>query len=436
MAAILIPLAAKNGLENVLAAGLLAGIILIVAGILKIGHIISFIPKAVITGFTSGIAVIIALGQIENFIGVKSHGEQAYMRIFNLLADKAEPNFYAVGIGLFVILLMLLYPKKWSARFPASLLAVIITTVTQIIFDFPVDTVGAIPRTLIHDTRLSVTEIFNIQFDVIMLPAVSIAALCMIESLLCGAVGGKMRKEKLRSNRELIAQGLGNIVLPFFGGVPATAAIARTSVAIKSGGRTRLTGIIHGVMLLLSMFLLGSLMSQVPLPALAGILIVTAWRMNEWEGIRYIFGRKFKVAIITFTVTLLCTVIFDLTIAIMIGWLLSLVIYVVRISEVEITVSEYDPKRAHSEINIQSHVQVVYITGCIFFGSSEHFLEKMNETSGEVLVLSMRGVPSVDTTGVQTMLEFCEEKKKAGIKVLFCGVQHHVKDFFDRYFNL
>lgn len=434
MAAILIPLATKHGLKTVFMAGMLSGIILVAAGIFKSGRITSFLPKAVITGFTSGIAIIIALGQVENFLGVKSHGEESYMRVLNILGDGLAPNFYATGVGAFVVALMLLWPKQWGSRVPASLVALILTTAAQILFRFPIDTVGSIPKTLIHGTRLSVREIFTagFDFDVIIMPAISIAALCMIESLLCGAVAGKMKGESLRGDRELVSQGVGNILLPFFGGVPATAAIARTSVAVKSGGQTRLTGIFQGVMLLLSMFLLSPFMSQIPMASLSGVLLVTAWRMNEWGNIKYIFGNKFKGAITKFLLTLLCTVVFDLTVAIAMGCLLSMLIFIVRVSALDITVSEFDPNRTDFDINPNQHVQVIYITGPVFFGSTDVFAEKMRKASGSALILSMRGVPNVDTSGALEILEFCKEKKSAGVIVLFCGVQPKVKDFLDR----
>lgn len=432
MAAILIPLAAKHGLKTVLTAGILSGVILIVAGILKTGRIISFLPKAVITGFTSGIAIIIAMGQVENFFGVESHGEETYMRVFNMLRGGFAPNWYAVAIGLFVIALILVWPKKWGARVPASLVAIILAAVAQLVLRLPVETVGEIPKTLIHDIRLVSQDLLAVQWDAVVMPAISIAALCMIESLLCGAVAGKMKGEKLRADRELVAQGVGNILLPFFGGVPATAAIARTSVAVKSGGVTRLTNLFHGAILLLSMFLLSPFMSSIPMPALAGVLIVTAWRMNEWESIRYLFKTKFKAAITKFLLTLFCTVLFDLTVAIAVGCLLSMLLFIVRLSDLDVTVSEFDAKRMDMDIVLPQHVQVVYITGSIFFGSSDSFAEKMRETTGEVLILSMRGVPDVDTSGVQEILEFCAEKKNAGVRVLFCGVQPKVREFFDR----
>ena len=432
MAVILIPMSIKYGLVPVLAAGMLAGVILIVAGMLKAGKIISFIPKSVITGFTSGIAVILVLTQVENFFGVKSHGEESYMRIYNMIADGLVPNIEAILIGLFVIALVIAWPKKWGARVPSSLVAIILVTASHMIFAFDVDTVGTIPQTIIHDVRLTFTNLFNVEFGVIVMPAISIAALCMIESLLCGSVAGKMKKEKMRGNRELVAQGVGNVLLPFFGGVPATAAIARTSVAVKAGGKTRLAGIIQGIILLLSIFLLGSVMSKIPLAALAGVLITVAWKMNDWANVKYIFNKKFGGAIISFALTLVCTVAFDLTIAIAVGCILSLVMYVVRTSDVEITVSDFDPKRVGADIKVLKKVQVIYITGSVFFGSSERFTEKMKDATAPVLLLSMRGVPNVDTSGVQEVLEFCQDKIKEGTKILFCGVHQKVKKFFDK----
>jgi SulP family sulfate permease len=167
----------------------------------------------------------------------------------------------------------------------------------------------------------------------------------MIESLLCGASAGKLKNEKIDVDRELFAQGIGNLIIPFFGGIPATAAIARSSVAIKSGCDTRLTGIVHAVFLLLSMFLLAPIMSAIPLSALAGVLIVTAWRMNDWVNINFIFEHKFKSGIAKFAITLIATMVLDLTQAIIIGVLFSAVLIVIRIMDIDITISEVENSR-------------------------------------------------------------------------------------------
>lgn len=280
MTAILMPLAARYGMQGIFAAGVVAGIILLLAGLLKMGKLVYYLPAPVISGFTSGIAVIIAMGQVENLFGVKSEGSETLERFWGVFANGFSPNYISLLIGLMVIGIMWFWPRRWSAKMPGSLAAVLIATVLAFIFRLPVDLVGNIPRTLIHESRLTLEGLFSHSLDVILIPATSIAALGMLESLLCGVAGGRMKGEKLNGDRELIAQGVGNIVLPFLGGVPATAAIARSSVAIKSGSRTRLTGMIQGLVLLMSMFLLAPIMSRIPLSALAGVLMVTAWRMN------------------------------------------------------------------------------------------------------------------------------------------------------------
>ncbi len=432
MTAILVPLVARYGLGTLFAACFLAGILLILAGIFRMGNLVYFIPSPVIAGFTSGIALIIALGQFGNLFGIPLKGENVMMQIVYLYQVTISPNWSALIIGLFVILLMALWPAKWSTRFPASLAGVITATVITALFDLPVQTVGAIPQTLIHDTHFSFASLASIQLDVILLPAISIALLCMIESLLCGAVAGRMKGERMNADRELIAQGVGNMILPFFGGVPATAAIARTSVAIKSGAVTRMTGILHGAVLLLSMFLLSPFMSQIPMSALAGVLIVTAWRMNDWQNIRYLFDHKFKGAIFKFTLTMLTTVFFDLTIAIFTGVLFSIALFIVRISHLQVSVSNVDAERLGLSESIHRHVQVVYITGAAFFGSLEQLESGLNKANGKVLILSMRGVPFIDTSAVTFLLEFCESKKQEGVTVLFSSIQPSVKTMLDR----
>lgn len=432
MTAILVPLAARYGLNTLFAASLLAGFLLILAGLFRLGNLVYFLPSPVISGFTSGIAVIIALGQVGNLFGVPLTGENALGRVVHLFQGGFSPNWYALGIGLFVIALMAFWPKKWGSRVPGSLAGVIAATVLAVLLELPVDTVGAIPQTLVHSSRLTIGSLTQMQLDVILLPAVSIAVLCMIESLLCGAAGGRMKGERMNADRELVAQGVGNLILPFLGGVPATAAIARTSVAIKSGCQTRLTGVIQGVVLLLSMFLLSPFMSRIPMAALAGVLMVTAWRMNEWESIRYLFSHKFKGAISKFVLTMLTTVLFDLTIAIAAGVLFSIALFVVRISSLQVSVSELDKKRMKLPSEATRHIQVIYITGAVFFGSLEQLESGLTKADGDVLILSMRGVPFVDTSAVAFLLEYCQERQKEGVTILFSSIQPSVKEMLDR----
>ena len=432
MTAILVPLAARYGLNTLFAASLLAGLMLILAGLFRLGNLVYFLPSPVISGFTSGIAIIIALGQVGNLFGVTLTGNNALERVASMVQRGVTPNWCSLAIGLFVIVLMMLWPVKLGARVPGSLAAVITATVLSAVFELPVQTVGAIPQTLIHTNRLTLTSLLQMEPEVILLPAVSIAVLCMIESLLCGAAAGRMKGERMNADRELVAQGVGNLLLPFFGGVPATAAIARTSVAIKSGCQSRLTGIIQGVVLLLSMFLLSPLMSQIPMAALAGVLMVTAWRMNEWESIRYLCIHKFKGGISKFVITMLTTVLFDLTIAIAVGVLFSIAIFVIHISNLQISVSELDSKRLELPTEASRHIQVVYITGAVFFGSLEQLETGLAQADADVLILSMRGVPFIDTSAVAFLLDYCREQQNKGVTILFSSIQPTVKDMLDR----
>lgn len=319
MTAVLITIVARYQLQGVFIVSLLAGVILLLCGIFRLGKLVSYIPGPVVTGFTSGIAVIIALGQVDNFFGTFSEGENALAKLASYGELGFAPNWQAMLVGLLVIIIMVIYPKKWNARVPSSLVSIIIVGILSNLLGFEVASVGEIPRTLLPAVRLNLGEVEWSAIANFISPAFTIAALGMIESLLCGASASRMKDEPFDANQELLAQGVGNILIPFFGGVPATAAIARTSVAIKAGCQTRLTGIFHAVGLLACMFLLGPIMAKLPLAALAGVLIVTAWRMNEWHEIKEMFGKKIWVAIIEFAVTMICTVVFDLTIAIIVG---------------------------------------------------------------------------------------------------------------------
>ena len=437
MAAILMSLVAAYGMDGVFIATLIAGIILLLAGILHLGKLTSFIPAPVITGFTSGIAVIIALGQVDNFFGTHSEGTSAIGKLFSYARLGFSPNLTAVGLGLFVVLFMVFFPKKWNAVVPASLVSIILTTAFSIFMQLDVAVVGEIPKTLIPENRLLFGALNLKTIGALVTPAFSIAILGMIESLLCGASAGRMTGVRLDANQELIAQGVGNILLPFFGGIPATAAIARTSVAIKSGAKTRLTGVFHAVGLLISMFLLAPVMSKIPLAALAGVLMVTAWRMNEWESIRYIFSHKFKGAMLEFIATMFATIIFDLTVAILIGVLIGLVFLVSRLSFIEINYESVDMNRMHVTDPVlcerYSNAMVVYITGPMIFANTQAVADIAGKVEGSDTVLfSMRGVSNIDISCAQTLRELVEGLRKKGVDVAICGMTTHAMKMMDR----
>ncbi len=427
MAAILMSVIAGYGLQGVFAATLIAGVLLVLCGIFHIGRLTSFIPAPVITGFTSGIAVIIAMGQIDNFFGVASEGSSAVQKLFSYGRLGFPVNLQAVLLGMFVVLFMVFFPKKWNAVVPASFLSIIIATMISVVMKLDVETVGAIPKTLFLEDRLDIAALNLQDIKGLFGPAVSIAMLGMIESLLCGASAGKMANVRLNSDQELVAQGIGNIILPFFGGIPATAAIARTSVALKSGARTRLTGIFHALGLLVFMFILGPVMAKIPLSALAGVLMVTAFRMNDWKEIRYIFSHHFKGAAAKYLITMAATILFDLTTAILLGVVTGLVLLVSRLSHIEINYEKVDMSRINitdEKLNKKyENAAVAYLTGTIIFANTqniEEILVKMQEF--DTVLLSMRGVSYMDISGAITFMQVLAELQKQGKKIFLCGV--------------
>ncbi|EOS8108579.1 SulP family inorganic anion transporter [Enterococcus hirae] len=429
MAAILMSIAATQGMSGVLLATFLAGLLLLVAGIFRLGTLTSFIPAPVITGFTSGIAIIIALGQVDNLFGVHSEGANVIEKFLSYQTFGFSINFSSFIMGLLVIIGMIIYPKKWAQTIPSSLMAIILATVAMFLFHLPIATVGKIPQTLISSDRLTFAAFHLDSLKEVMVPAISIALLGMVESLLCGASAGRMANKPLDSNQELVAQGIGNLVLPFFGGIPATAAIARTSVAIKSGAQTRLAGIIHALVLFLSMIIFAPIMSNIPMPALAGVLIVTAWRMNEWETINVLFTKRYWSGILLFLITMGCTVIFDLSIAIVIGIIGGCIFFVIKSAAITISVETIDWERMDlPETKKLDNWTVVYISGPLFFMSAEKLkntLADLNQKEG--IIFSMRGVPSIDLTARAVFDEFQEKAEMREQTIIYTSLQPEVE---------
>lgn len=429
MAAILMSIAAVHGMQGILLATFLAGIFLLLAGTLRLGSLTSFIPSPVITGFTSGIAIIIALGQLDNFFGVRSEGHNLIEKISSYRSLGFDLSIPTTVMSILVVLGLVFFPKKWNAMIPASLVMIILATLATVVFQLPVATVGKIPTSIFSDTRLELGSLQLSAFQDILVPSISIAMLGMIESLLCGASAGRMTGKPLDSNQELVAQGIGNLILPFFGGVPATAAIARTSVVIKSGAQTRLAGIFHAVFLLLSMLLLSPVMSKIPMPALAGVLVVTAWRMNEWSVIKEFFQKRFHTALCLFFLTMVATVIFDLSLAIVLGVLAGCLFFIAKSAVITINVEEVDWSRMGLvPTDCTENWVVVYLSGPLFFMSSERLkqtLLQLETKSG--VVFSMRGVPSIDSTALDILEEFCLAAEGRGQQVQFAALQPEVE---------
>jgi sulfate permease, SulP family len=438
MAAVLIILAQRYGLGGVWVACVIAGICMILLGAFRLGRYIAFIPSPVIAGFTSGIALIIAIGQLDNVLGVQTpKTDSALAKLVQYIVHPPLPDGRTVVLGAVVAATMLVLPR-FTKAIPGSLVGIMLATLLAVVTGWQVPTIGAIPRTILLESRLTPASIPWAHLADLLAPAVSIAALGAIESLLCGAVGANMTGTPFDSNQELIGQGVGNVIIPFFGGVPATAAIARTSVAIKSGATTRLTSIVHSVVLLLSILVLAPLIAYIPLSALGGVLLITAWRMNEWETIHFFTHTRMKHALAGMLVTMLATVALDLTQAILIGLAISAVLYIRQsVASTEVARAPINLAQLRSQgydlAAACPSMHVYYLTGAVFFGSVTAVLESF-ETAHDyhTLIVSMRGVPMVDIMGVQALRQIVEEQRERGGEVCFSALQPSVRDMFDR----
>ncbi len=440
MSAVLIVLAARHGLQGMWLAGLLSGAMILALGIFRLGRVVSLIPAPVISGFTSGIAVIIAIGQIDNLLGIKTPAaENVLEKLSSYAQTSLTPNPLAIILALVVMAIMVAWPRlPFGRQVPGSLVGIVVAALLSILAGWDVPVIGSIPRTILLENRLRLETVPWDELGSLVVPAMSIAALGAIESLLCGAVAGNMTGIRMHNSVELVAQGVGNMLIPFFGGVPATAAIARTSVNVKSGGVTRLVSIIHGLVLLASALALGPVIGRIPLAALAGVLLVTAWRMNEWHAIRFYFQRRLKHAIVAFAITLAATVLLDLTQAILIGFGISTLIFMAQMSDLHIGRQTADVERmaaaGHNFVQPESTIAVYYISGPLFFAAARKLVEEIekHDPASSTLILSMRGVPLVDATGVEVLRELWKRQKDGGGELLLAAVQPRVDGLLER----
>ena len=424
----------QYGTTGLAIATIMAGVILVIMGLVKFGSLIKFIPYPVIVGFTSGIALLIFSTQVKDFFGlqinqVPSEFHEKWLAYFHSFPTI---NFYVTGIALLSIIIMVLWPKI-THRIPGSLIAIILTTIIVIVFKLPVDTIGsrfgeissALPSPTYYQVNLTVIR--NL-----IGPATVIALLAAIESLLSAVVADGMIGGRHRSNMELVAQGLANIITPIFGGIPATGAIARTATNIKNGGRTPVAGIIHSLTLLLIMLVFGSYARLIPMATLAAILIVVSYNMSEWRSFKSLLKSPRSDVLVLLT-TFFLTVIFDLTIAIEIGMVLSVILFMKRMAEVSnvnvVTreLEDADETADPNSINkkqIPEDVEVFEINGPFFFGAAKKFKDQMLiiEKQPKVRIIRMRNVPAVDATGLQALREFYNDAKKHKIHLILSGV--------------
>jgi SulP family sulfate permease len=436
MSAVLITIANQQGMRGLWIAGVMAGLLILAIGIFRLGRIVNLIPAPVITGFTSGIALVIFIGQIDNFLGISTPSEErSIIKLAGYFRHPLPPvTWSAIACGVIVIATMLALPHLRPIRsIPAALVGIIIATVFAWGLSWDAATIGSIPRGIVLEDRLIPNRDDLSMVPELVVPALAIGMLGAIESLLCGIVGGRMTGRKLAVNQELIAQGIGNIALPFFGGVPATAAIARTSVGVKAGGVTRIVSLVHSLMLLVGALFFGALLGHIPMAALAGVLFVTAWRMNEWHSIRYYWNHRLTGAIAAFLVTMFATVALDLTQAIVVGLGLSVVLFLRQAARLEIDAAPVRWEETGIISQRLPDANVVYVTGPLFFGSVNQLVERIEQMPfSKTLIFSMRGVPVADVSSVQAFEHIWRTHVKAGGTIYLTGLQPAVHKVLER----
>lgn len=420
------------GVDGLIIATLMAGIMLVIMGLAKLGNAIQYIPYPLIVGFTSGIAVIIFSSQLKDLFGLQMDAVPADFvekwKAYNLHISSL--NIYALIIGVSTILIMWLW-QKVTHRIPGSLVAIIITTLAVYVLALPVETIGS--RFGAISAKFPAPVMPAIDFtslQKLILPAFTIALLGGIESLLSAVVADGMTGGNHRSNTELIAQGIANIGVAIFGGIPATGAIARTATNVKNGGKTPVAGIIHALTLLVIILFVGKLAALIPMASLAGILITVAYNMSEWENFRSVLkGAKSDAAVLI--CTFLLTVFIDLTVAIEIGIILAAFLFIQKMMRSSsVTQIKYADETMDEELltgyNLPKGVDVFEINGPLFFGAAYKFKQAMQviEKSAKVLIVRMRHVPIIDATGIQVLREVNKTLKNRGTKLILSEVNN------------
>ncbi|MCC3375952.1 SulP family inorganic anion transporter [Cohnella sp. REN36] len=432
---ILFAIVMQYGYENLLIAGLLAGIMLVLMGVLKLGVLIKYIPRPVTIGFTAGIAVIIFSGQIVNFLGltqIEKH-EDFLSNMKEILIRFETINLYSVMTALICLAVIILTPK-FLPRVPGSLIGLIVSTVVaSILFKGHVATIGSsfgtIPSTLPHFHAPNITWE---RITTLLQPAFIIAMLGGIESLLSAVVADGMTGKRHNSNRELIGQGIANIVTPFFGGIPATGAIARTATNIKNGAVSPISGVIHGVVVFLVLILFAPYASEIPLASMAPILMLVAWNMSERKAFAHVLKTKTSDSLVLAT-TFLLTVFTNVTTAVEVGLLLAVLLFVKRMSDL-LTVAKMLPDPASDKVKAhmvsESHdcpqMSIYTIEGPLFFGAANMFEKSIMDTihlRPKILLLRLGKVPFMDMTGESNLSSLVNHFKKGGGLVMISGMK-------------
>ena len=436
-ASIVAGIVAENGMEGLATATVMAGIILVLLGVFRLGALIKFIPYTITTGFTAGIAVTIVIGQLKDFFGLTfTHSPiETVDKVKEVVACFGTANWTAVGIGALALAILIICPR-FMKKVPPSLIAVIVTALVVKLAELPVNTIGdlytissSLPRFTLPALNLS--TIVRVAPD-----AFTIAFLAAIESLLSAVVADEMIGARHNSNMELVAQGIGNAASALFGGIPATGAIARTAANIKNGGTSPIAGMVHAVVLLLTLVLLMPYAALIPMPCIAAILFMVAYNMSGWRNVVRILKHSPKSDSAALVLTFVLTVVFDLVVAIAVGLMLACLLFMRRMADVAV-VSEWKYIEAGEADNglyrsVPERVMVYEINGPMFFAAADKIPHITRDEKNTVMILRMRAVPALDITAMNGLVRLREECRECGIRMIFSHVNEQPKSVMDK----
>jgi SulP family sulfate permease len=426
---------AAYGIDGLIISTIMAGILLVIFGLLRLGSLLKFIPHPLIVGFTSGIALVIFSTQIKDALGLQIENipSQFIGKWAVYLANLDTINPIAAAITAGTVLISLGF-NKITNKIPGSFVAIILMTAIVALFRLPVTTIETTFGNIPSSFSVTVPHIDWSNLQHYFAPALTIALLGAIESLLSAVVADGMIGTNHKSNTELIAQGCANVVTPLFGGIPATGAIARTATNIKNGGRTPIAGMIHAVTLLLIMLFLGKWAKLIPMSCLAGILILVSYNMSEWRSFRSILkGQAFDVIILLTTFFL--TVLVDLTVAIQVGVVLSAILFMKRMADNgQAILLDKENNQVEDYGYFPKGIEIYEISGPFFFGAAKHYSQVLKEqsSSAQVLIIRMRNVPFIDATGIHNFREAIKSLRLNNKHIVLSGVQPSVRKELDR----
>lgn len=436
-ATIVAGIVAKNGIDGLAVATLMAGVLLIVMGLCKFGKLLRFIPYTITTGFTLGIAVTIFIGQIKDFLGltIETKPVETLEKLLACGENITTINVQALLIGTISLAILILWPKI-NNKIPGSLIAVVVASAIVKLGNLEVDTIGSLYEISSKAPQFHIPEVNLSTIRTLFPDALTIAILAGVESLLsCVVADGMIGNTKHRSSMELVAQGAGNIFSSLFGGIPATGAIARTAANVKNGGRTPIAGMVHAVTLLLILVVLMPYAALIPMPTIAAILFMVAYNMSEWKQFAELLKVSPKSDILVLVATFVLTVAFDLVVAIEVGILMAAILFMKRMSDVSDVqswkyIDEEELEEDLSDLGnirlrrVPKHTLVYEINGPMFFGATDKFMKiSLEDSRIRVIILRMRSVPAMDVNALHSLSTVIKACKKRHITVLLSHVQ-------------